>query len=116
MTRGLIAKDIGKSSSYFESLVSVRVNNRPIPSIRNWTPNCPGKKYDPTHDFAYRARRAAGAGFDLFYDRAGRRRRTLPLGVFSVRLAKRLGSSLPVSLQPAGSPCVLGCVRYWYGR
>ena len=30
MTLALIAKDIGKSSSYFESLASVRVNNRPL--------------------------------------------------------------------------------------
>ena len=29
MTLALIAKDIGKSSSYFESLTSVRVNKRP---------------------------------------------------------------------------------------
>ena len=31
MTLALIAKDIGKSSSYFESLASVRVNKRPLP-------------------------------------------------------------------------------------
>ena len=30
MTLALIAKDIGKSSSYFESLASVRVNKRPL--------------------------------------------------------------------------------------
>ena len=35
MTLALIAKDIGKSSSYFESLASVRVNNRPLFGSRN---------------------------------------------------------------------------------
>ena len=42
MTLALIAKDIGKSSSYFESLASVRVNKRPLFGSGSRVPSCIG--------------------------------------------------------------------------